>query len=131
MRTLASAFSHLLRHHLPLEALGLWQPNQRLLLLTPLEACKYHESSLVLKGMGTYAATIVRDLWHLHQHLLKDLCADVPDTPHAPDPPTTSPPHHLLPTPQLSSHRPPATAPSDSLSGLPPRRQDHHPRNNK
>ena len=71
MRTLANAYSHLLLHHLPLEArnqlwLGLWQPHQRLLLQTPLEACNYLDSHLVLKGMGTYAATIVRDLWLLN-----------------------------------------------------------------
>jgi hypothetical protein len=135
MRTLANACSHLLLHHLPLEArnqlwLGLWRPHQRLLLQTSLETCNYHDSHLVLKGMGTYAATIVRDLWLLHQHLLKDLSANEPDTPHplhAPDPPTASPPPPdppaLLPPPPRHGTKRPPTRPPAPTQGSPPRKQ--------
>ena len=50
MRTLATAYSHLLLHHLPLEErnqlwMGLWQPKHRSLLQTHLEACSYSETS--------------------------------------------------------------------------------------
>jgi len=119
MRTLATAYSQLLQSHLPLEErnqlwMGLWQPQHRSLLQTHLEACSFHKSRLVLKGMGIYAATI----WHLHQYLLKELCANDPEAPHQlhlPDLPASSPAPPNLSLPPLARRQ--------GIKRLPPPRQ--------